>query len=254
MMIKTYATKMNAILVIVYLLIISVQVDAGEWLTQLYAGGGLTKKHNAHVNLPQAGITATHQRLSFDSSALLGFRQSYWFIPFMGIGLDVSHFFGPDQKKQVSSTVLCIDGEGCSTSDELIQKFNNNVTTIGPNIVFGYPLNILQLQILPYVGGGPTLFIAQLRDTSNFIPARQSSTSTSVGLKAYGGLNMRFNKRFGAFVEYQYNSFPVNTCYYNERVVNDITLGKTQGKETFIIHSIIVGVSFDISTLFSYFP
>lgn len=229
-------------ILVAFMLIVSTQGIAGEWLTQIYGGNGWTEKHNAYVVLPDAGISAIHEQLCFDSAPILGIRESYWFIPYLGLGLDVSHFFGPDQKKQVSSTYLCAEGEGCSTSPELIQKFKNNVTSVGLAIAFRYPLVILQQEVQPYVGVGPTLFIAQLKDTDNFIPARQSSTSRFAGVKAYAGFNLFFNQFLGTFVEYQLNSFRVKTTYYNERIVEGITLGKTQGKEAFNVQSVVAGI------------
>lgn len=240
----------TTILFLACLLTISLPVNADEWWTQLYAGAGLTEKHNAHVELPQAGISGVHKQLCFDSAALIGIRESYWPVPYIGVGVDISHFFGPNQKRQISSTLLCVDGDGCSTSPELIKKFNNRVTAIAPIFAVRYPLNMLQHQMQPYLGIGPTLFIAQLRDTDNFIPAGQSSTSRSVGIKAFGGLNLLLSDQVGAFLEYQYHSFRARTCYNNQRVVEGLTLGETQGKETFTIHSIVVGISLSFSTLF----
>jgi outer membrane protein W len=233
----------NLILFFIWILSWHSYSHAGEWLTQIYGGNGWTERHNAYVVVPNAGLSATHKQLSFDSAPILGIRESCWFHPYVGLGLDASFFFGPDQKKQISSTCLCIEGIGCSTSPELIQKFKNNVTAVGPSIIFRYPLLIAQQDVQPYIGAGPTLFIARLRDTDNFIPARQVSNSNSIGVKAYAGFNLFFNQLFGTFVEYQLNSFTVKTTYYNEKVVEGITLGKTKGKQTFTIQSIVIGIA-----------
>lgn len=230
----------------VFLAFVSMQATAGEWSTDAYAGIGLTANHNAHVNLPEAQLTAVHKDLRFDNALVLGIRETFWFSPYFGLGLDLTHFFGPDQKKQISTTVLCIEDSGCSTSSEQIQKFNNHVTTLAPIVSLIYPLNIAGLRVQPYMGVGPLFTIAKLRDTDNFIPPRQSSTSRSVGIKAQGGLRLCLNQYFSLFTEYQFNSFPVHTTYHNERVVHGITLGKTEGKETFTIHTIALGLGFSI--------
>lgn len=225
---------------------INIQASSDKWAMQLYTGMGWVQNHNAYVSLPQAGLSATHENLKFNSSLMLGIRGTYSIFPVIGLGLDLCHFFGPDQKTQHSMTRLCIDGEGCSTSSELIFKFNNNVTAITPIITITYPLlNSLQ----PYITLGPSLFMAELKDTHNFIPKSQSSLSTSIGFKACGGLNIYLNKYFGLFIEYQYNRFPVKTCYYNNRIVHNITLGKTVGKETFSIHSAVIGITLQLSSL-----
>lgn len=224
------------------LLSISTQVSAGDWVTELYAGSAWTKKHNAHVQLPQAQISAIHEALSFDSAAVIGIRESYWMIPCMGLGVGVSHIFGPNQKPQVSCTVLCTE-DGCSTSPEVIKKFDNNSTSVEALVAFRYPLNCAGCRILPYAGVGPALYIFQSCDTDNFIPPRQSSTSHSLGVKAYGGLNAALHSHLGVFLEYQFNCFGVKTEYFNDRVVEGITLGSTKGSETFVIQSAVAGIS-----------
>lgn len=231
------------LILILGMLFICKQGYAGEWLSQLYGANVWTKKHDSDVNLPDAGITGTHQGLRFDSATMLGIRQSYWFNPYIGLGLDGAYYFGPDQKQQVSLTRLCIEGEGCSLSPELIKKFHNRLFSLGFVLAFSYPLNFLQHPIEPYVGVGPMLFILQSQDTDNFIPAGQSSTSTSIGLKMLGGLNVFLTKKMGVFLEYQYNSFQANTTYYNHRVVHDIELGTTNGHEIFTLQSLVLGLS-----------
>lgn len=242
---KVYRAKISNVLILYTLSIVSTEVRADEWLTQFYIGDAFTQKHDAQVNLPDAGISATHKALAFDSAIMIGLRETYWFsfCHYLGLGFDVTHFFGPNQKEQDSLTTLCINGDGCSTPVEHIQKFNNNVTTLGLDFAFRYSLRVRQQQLQPYVAVGPALFTAQLQDTTNFIPAEQSSASTSIGIKAYGGLLLSLSKHFGAFLEYQYNSFQAKTDYYNARVAQGITLGTTLGQETFTMHSVVGGVS-----------
>lgn len=242
------STITSIIAILVPLLISSTQVNA-EWIAELYGGEGFTQKHNAHVNLPNAGITGTHHALQFDSAATIGGRAMYWIntLPYLGLGLDASHFFGPDQKKQISLTQLCIAGFGCSTSPETIKKFNNNVTVIGVDAMLRYPLFVSDKfttgRLQPYLSVGPAVFISTLKDTDNFIPAGQSSTYTSLGVKAGAGLMLFFTKSFGAFIEYRDTSFQVKDQYNNSTIVNNTTLGKTLGNATFNIQTIVGGVS-----------
>lgn len=225
------------------LMFISTQTHA-EWLTQFYAGEGFTQKHNAQVNLPDAGLTATHEALAFDNTGAVGIRQSYWIDPFpyLGLAVDASYFFGPNQRKQVSMTHLCVANEGCSTAPENIALFHNNLTTVGFDVMFRYPLSIQQHAFQPYATVGPTWFRFHSQDTINFAPPGQSSVSNSVGLKAGGGFLLFLTEHLGTFMEYQYNSFQAKTDFYNGKVVHGITLGTTLGKETFTIQSLVAGL------------
>ena len=225
------------------------QVKA-ELIAEIYGGNGYTQKHNAHVNLPDAGITATHEALKFDAAATVGGRVLYWTDTFsyFGFGLDASHFFGPDQKSQISLTNLCVTGVGCSKSPETLKKFNNNVTTVGLDLMLRYPLFVsaqfTKGRLQPYLSAGPALFVTTLKDTDNFIPAGQSSTSTSLGVKAGAGLMLFFTKSIGGFIEYRDSNFQVKNKYNNATVVHNLTLGKTLGNATFNTQAIIGGLSF----------
>lgn len=156
----------------------------------------------------------------------------------------MAHIWGPDQKQQVSMTKLCINNVGCTSDPELIKKFKNNTTSINLSLSTIYPIKINRYEIEPYAGCGPAIFIAVLKDTDNFLPSNQESCSTSIGLKAYGGINFAIGKNVGIFAEYQLNYYPVKTTYYNEKVVHSRTLGTTIGKETFVINTIVTGISY----------
>ncbi len=245
--IQTSIVKISAILIL--LLVISPQVKA-ELTAQLYGGTGFTQKHNASVNLPDANISGTHEALAFDSAAIVGGRGAYWIdaLHYLGFGVDASHFFGPNQKDQISLTNLCVGSNPCSISPEHIKKFNNNITSIGFDVMLRYPLltstQFTKGRVQPYLTVGPALFISTLKDTDNFIPPGQSSTYTSLGVKAGGGLILFLTQRIGAFVEYRDSAFQVKDTYTNNTVVRGITLGKTLGKANFNIQSIVGGVAF----------
>lgn len=217
---------------------------------QLYGGRGFTGKHNADVNLPEAGIHATHERLSFDSATTVGGRITYWtkFFPYFGIGIDGAHFFGPDQRQQASTTRLCVAGFGCSTSPELLKPFHNSVTMFGVDGMLRFPLfsseQFNQGQLQPYLTVGPAMFQTTLTDTENFIPSGQSSLYTSLGVKAGAGFLLFITKHMGLFMEYRDTHFQVKDKYYNATVAHGITLGKTLGSATFNIQSVVGGVSF----------
>ena len=239
---------MNRLSLFFLLSIISTQIKA-EFVADLYGGEAFTQKHNAEVNLPDAGIQGTHEALKFDSASTLGVRAAYWVETFsyLGLGLDASHLFGPDQRGQVALTTLCVTGFGCSTAPETIKKFNNNLTVIGLDVMLRYPLLVSEQftkgKLQPYVSLGPALFIATLKDSNNFIPAGQSSTYTSLGMKVGAGLKLFLTKQIGTFIEYRDTNFQTQDKYNNASIVHGITLGKTLGKATFNIQSLLGGVS-----------
>ena len=230
------------------MLLITAEAHA-EFHAEIYGGEGLTGSHNAQVNLPDAGITGTHYALKFDSASTVGGRASYWFnrFQYFGLGLDISHFFGPDQKNQVALTQLCVTGFGCSTSPEEIKKFSNSVTVIGFDAMLRYPLFVSDQfnkgKLQPYIYVGPAIFVTKINDTGNFTPQGQSSKYTSLGVKAGTGLMLFFTQGLGAFIEYRDMNFSVNDTFYNGDIVHGLTLGKTLGKATYNIQSIVVGGS-----------
>lgn len=249
-MMERIAIICNVLLFLVALCITSTKAQA-EWVGELYSGVGYTQNHNAHVNLPDAGITAVHESLKFDSATLLGGRGGYWIdqFPYLGFGIDISHYFGADQKQQVSITNLCVEGIGCSSSPEALKKINSQITAVGFDIMLRYPLIVTAQftkgQLQPYLTVGPAAFITTLKDTDNFNPPGQSSSYTSLGIKSAAGLMLFFTKNIGVFIEYRDTKFKVKDQYNNATVVNGLTLGKTLGSATFNIQGVIGGITYD---------
>lgn len=227
-----------------FLLIFSLECHAGTWLTQVYLGDLFTQNHNVSVALPQAGLSGTHEDLHYDTAPLFGIRESYWFLPYFGVGFEGAYALGPDQAKQVSETNLCVLGLGCRRAPELIQPFINRLTSFGPVLVLSYPVDVMGHEIQPYVGLGPTVFIFSSSDTYNFIPMAQTSVAESTGLQTYVGIHLFLNAKMGAFIEYRYNSFSLGTHFYNERIVNGLRLGSTLGRERFVTQAMVFGLSY----------
>jgi opacity protein-like surface antigen len=239
---RTSIININPVAILLAILLIAPTQVKAEWTADLYTGMGFTQPHDAQVNLPDFGMTGTHEDLKFDNSALLGARAGYWIdsLSYLGFGLDLSHYFGPDQKAQTSTTTLCPTGDGCFTAPENIKQFNNNVTAVGFDLMLRYPKGRLQ----PYLTVGPAIFSATLKDTDNFIPAGQSSTSTSWGIQAGIGALFLFTQRMGAFVEYRDSNFQAKDQYNNATLSHGIPLGQTEGTATFNIQAIVGGISF----------
>lgn len=245
----TFNVKRLLINVISLLMLLITTDVRAEFMAEFYGGEGFTGTHNAQVNLPNAEITGTHYALKFDSADTFGGRASYWFNDFqyLGLGVDISHVFGPDQKEQVSLTKLCVAGFGCSVSPETIKKLSNTVTAIGFDAMLRYPLFASETfhkgRLQPYVDIGPTIFITTIKDTGNFTPKDQSCKFKSTGLTTGAGVRLFLTQSIGVFIEYRHMNFSVDDTFYNGAVVHGITLGETLGSAKYTIQTIVAGGS-----------
>lgn len=222
-----------------------------EWACDVYGGAAFAHHHDARVDLPDVGITGIHRSLAFDTAALIGGRMAYWRSPaaIFGFAFDVSHFFGPDQPEQRSDTELFLNGTPVADGPELIRRFEVSVTSLAfdallirlPMAVSGdYPGGRLQ----PYVSAGPAVFIASMTDTGNFLPAGQTSTSTSVGAQVGAGATWLLTPSTGIFVEYRYSVFQLDDRFSNQKIVHGLPLGRTDGSATFNIDAVVAGMTF----------
>lgn len=167
------------------------------------------------------------------------------------MAFDVSHVFGPDQPEQWSDTELFINGAPVSAGPELIKPFEIVVTSLAFDVLFirlpiaasrGYPGGRVQRS----VSAGPAVFIASMTDTGNFLPAGQTSTSTSVGAQVGTGANWLLTPSTGLFVEYRYSVFQLDDRFYNGKIVHGEPLGRTDGSATFNIDAVVAGITFRI--------
>lgn len=226
------------------LLLLAPTQASAEWFADLYFGAGFTQNHDADINSPDFGATFAPRDVKFDTAAALGGRVGYWldFFHFIGFGLDVSHLFGPDVPLQIRTAKLCVSG-ACGSDRFFVGNFDLNVTTIGFDAMFRYPLLKSQQfphgQLQPYLTVGPALFIAHAKDSDNFnfSPSGQSDTDKSVGVKVGAGATWLLTKNFGVFGEYRFTHFKP------EFEFNDAVLGQTTLKTTLDTHSILGGFS-----------
>ena len=213
-----------------------------EWFADLYAGSAFTQKHD--VDTDTLGLRVTFQDVTFDTSFAVGGRGGYWFEsgPLrsfgldIGLGLDVS-YFTPDVSKQT----LTACGFGFCASGQFAD-FDLSVTTIGLDVLLRYPLMKSQQfpkgQLQPYLAVGPALFIAHAKDSTNFLPTRQSDTDTSVGVKVGAGAAWQFLKNWAIFGEYRFTHFSPEFTF-------DLVPGiKTTVSTDVNTHYLLAGVSF----------
>lgn len=90
---------------------------------------------------------------------------------------------------------------GAEATAREVQGVNFHVLTIAPlNLMFRYPGNRLQ----PYIGIGPGIFIARLKDPS-VTQGDNSQSSTKLGLNALIGARYYITRHISAFAEGKYN-------------------------------------------------
>lgn len=176
-----------------------------EWFADLYLGSAFTQTHDVESDTT-GSPRLTLQDVGFDTSFAVGGRAGYWFdsLTFLGLGLDISHF-SPDVSGQTVTgcTLLC--------TLRALNGIDLSVTAIGFDVRLRYPLLKSQQfpkgQLQPYLTVGPALFIAHAKDSTNFVPAHQSDTDTSVGVKVGAGVAWHFQKNWAVFGEYRFTHF-----------------------------------------------
>jgi opacity protein-like surface antigen len=210
---------------------------SAEWFADLYLGGAFTQTHDVDLNI--AGVDVTLQDVEFDRSLEFGGRGGYWFgaLPFLGLGLDVFHF-NPDLSSQTVDTVRL----GVTAPQQLFD-LDLSVVGLSFDVMLRWPLlkspEFPHGRLQPYVTVGPTLFIVEGEDTSNFAPpANQSDTDTTVGVKVGGGVTFLITKNVGVFTEYRYTHFKAELDF------DRIGFGSVKAEPVFDTHHVVVGASF----------
>lgn len=139
-------------------------------------GAGLQLSDQKMINSPMFGAKFGHY-----------FREARWF------GLEVEVFNTQPHTKQQT---LSFTGPGGSV-DAPFTGLTHRVLTIAPNLVFRYPGK----QFQPYLGLGPGIFLARLKDPAT----SESQSSTRVGLNAHVGLRYFLVRHVAIFGEFKIN-------------------------------------------------
>ena len=162
------------------------------------------------INAP-SGTTISDQSLK--TSLLLGAKIGHYFSRAQWVGLEAEMFYTTPHIKQQNVTLrsgtqftFTPSGGGPTIpigneSTTEVPGANFHVLTIAPlNFVFRYPGNRLQ----PYIGVGPGIFIARLKDPS-VTQGDNSQSSTKLGLNSFVGARYYLTRHVSAFAEGKYN-------------------------------------------------
>jgi len=162
------------------------------------------------LNIP-SGATISDQELK--TSYLYGGKIGHYFSRARWFGIEAEIFYGTPHIKQQNLTIrsetpmtLTPSGGGPSTpagyevSGE-IPGAHFQVLTIAPlNVMFRYPGKRLQ----PYIGAGPGIFIAQIKDHS-VTEGDNTQSSMKFGLNALVGIRYYLTRHVSAFAEGKFN-------------------------------------------------
>ena len=176
----------------------------GGQLGLTFPGSGLKNGDLTTTSVPINGVTVnipsgtTVDDQSLKNSLLLGAKIGHYFSRARWFGLEAEMFYTTPHIKQQEITFR--NGTNVFTSAE-VPGVNFHVLTIAPlNFVFRYPGNRLQ----PYIGVGPGIFIARLKDPS-VTQGDNSQSSTKLGLNSFIGARYYLTRHVSAFAEGKYN-------------------------------------------------
>ena len=208
----------------------------GGQLGLTFPGNGLSNSDLTSTSAPfngppsgtitfPSGTTVSDQSLK--NSLLLGAKIGHYFSRAQWFGLEAEMFYTTPHIKQQditfrSGTPFTFTPSGGGPSQSLgneapfagVPGVNFHVLTIAPlNFVFRYPGNRLQ----PYIGVGPGIFIARIKDPS-VTQGDNSQSSTKLGLNSFVGIRYYLTRHVSAFAEGKYNyvrfSFSENQNFF----------------------------------------
>ena len=161
----------------VIVMLVPVAPASAEWFADLYLGDAFTQSHDIKIR-NNATATATvrpldvnFQSVHFNSSVTGGGRAGYWFqsLPYLGLGLDVSHFQPDVDSQNVELHALGTD----RSIPASFAGLDLSVTTLSFDLMLREPLlktpEFPTGRLQPYLTVGPAVFFA--RDDGNLLRA-----------------------------------------------------------------------------------
>jgi opacity protein-like surface antigen len=209
---------------------------AAEWAFDIY--GGATKG-NIDMDVQFGNAAGTFDGLDTDTRFTGGARVGYWFssVPFFGMGLDV-FYMEPDVKEQhvssgaLTGTLFSVDIRTIAVGFDVIKL--RAPLAVSEDFPHG--------RVQPSLSLGPALFISEIKDTHNFVPANQSQSDTRVGFKGNAGATLMLTKAIGLFAEYRFTYYQVEAPFSNVALpLGTITVNTTSD---LMVHALIGGLTF----------
>ena len=171
---------------------------------EMYIAGqvGLTSPRNAsqvdlavdQTILPPLSLSD----LDLKNSIMYGGKLGYYFDSVKSLGIETEAYTTTPHLKQQTVTISALDGSPPVSQE--VGGANFRVTTLAFNLVARYPGERFQ----PYVGAGPGIFFAQLKDSTD------SANSTKPGLNTQVGLRYLITPNLAVFGEWKYNHVRFN--------------------------------------------
>ena len=175
------------------------------------SAGSTPPNPSGTFNIP-SGSTVSDQSLK--TSFMVGGKIGHYFSRAQWFGLEAEIFYSTPHIKQQDITVhsgtpITFTPSGGGPSTPVANEFTYvgfpgahfSVLTIAPlNLMFRYPGNRLQ----PYIGIGPGIFIARIKDPS-VTQGDDSQSSTKIGLNTLIGVRYFLTRHVSAFAEGKYN-------------------------------------------------
>lgn len=186
-------------------LLAALLVNSAHAETYLAVESGLTLASDLKdINITTTGFTSlTQSDLDLDSSAVYGARIGHYFRDARWLGFETRLSLSRPGIKQQDITLT---GPGGSNTFPDVPGFNFRVVTWTPLALnLRHPGKRLQ----PYIGGGPALFFATIKDKvtgdrQNDGSLTLKSADWRVGVSAFAGLRFYLTRNWAVFAEGQY--------------------------------------------------
>ena len=191
---KVCRLGLSGILTLLVVCSVTARPASAEFFLDFYGGGAFTQD----VDIEFGGGATLDDQAEFETTGTGGGRFGYWFsglgLPFLGVALDVSYFAPKSRDSAIDA------------------RFE--VVPVSALVMLRLPLLVSpafpQGQLQPYVGGGPSLFVTDVKIDTGVTGVERSDSQTEVGGDVRGGITLLFTPNFGIFVEGRYTFFKAN--------------------------------------------
>jgi outer membrane protein with beta-barrel domain len=191
---KAWRLGLSGILTLLVVCSVTPRPASAEFFLDFYGGASFTQD----VDVELRGGATLDDQIEFDTTGTGGGRFGYWFtalgLPFLGVALDVS-YFAPKAT-----------GVAINTRLEIVPVSGLVMLRLPLLASPAFPHGQLQ----PYVAGGPSLFVSDVKIDTRATGVERSDAQTEVGGDARAGITLLFTPNFGIFAEGRYTFFKAN--------------------------------------------